>query len=103
MAATIDNAKAYLKIQAGEEEGFDSFGAFIWSFSPPSDRRVSKPRIKSFIGMPTKTVEAEAMSKALKKLGFRFVGPTICYAFMQAVGMVDDHVAGCWKAEENDN
>ncbi len=85
-----DNARAFLEVQ--RECG--SFDAYLWSFVGGSPK-VNHP--KSLAEVPAVTPEAEALSKALKKRGFRFVGPTIMYAFMQAVGMVDDHVATCWK------
>lgn len=84
----VRNARAYLALA---EEGHD-FGTFLWQFVG------GQPRINhwdSFAQIPTATPESEAMSKALKKRGFNFVGPTICYAFMQAVGMVNDHLVGC--------
>lgn len=89
----IKNAKGYLKIE--QEHG--EFSTFIWSFVS------GKPRQNTFSAMedvPVSTPESEAMSKALKKYGFNFVGPTICYAFMQAVGMVNDHLTSCpqWQA-----
>ncbi|MEL4282979.1 MULTISPECIES: DNA-3-methyladenine glycosylase I [Shewanella] len=84
----IRNAKGYL---AYTEDGKD-FSEFLWSFVG------GKPLVNQFTSMsqvPAQTPESEAMSKALKKLGFNFVGPTICYAFMQAVGMVNDHLVDC--------
>ncbi|MCL1114262.1 DNA-3-methyladenine glycosylase I [Shewanella basaltis] len=84
----IKNAKAYL---AFVEQGND-FSAFLWSFVGGA------PKVNQFTSLsqvPAQTPESEAMSKALKKLGFNFVGPTICYAFMQAVGMVNDHTTDC--------
>ena len=90
IAAAIANAQAFLKIQ--KEQG--SFDCYIWSFVG------GKPKLnhwKTRQRLPTKTAEAEAMSKSLKEHGFRFVGPTICYAFMQAVGMVNDHMVGCFR------
>lgn len=86
----IRNAKAYL---AFVEKGED-FSAFLWSFVG------GKPKVNHFkvlSELPAQTSESEAMSKALKKLGFNFVGPTICYAFMQAVGMVNDHTQDCFR------
>ncbi|WP_394132314.1 DNA-3-methyladenine glycosylase I [Shewanella maritima] len=86
----IRNAKAKI---AFEEQGND-FSQFLWSFVG------GKPVINHFASMselPAQTPESEAMSKALKKLGFNFVGPTICYAFMQAVGMVNDHTTDCFR------
>ena len=85
--ATIGNARAYLKIQ--QEQGF---APFLWGFvggAPLQPRRASMAEI------PTTSPEAEAMSNALKKAGFRFCGPTIVYAFMRATGMVNDHVVTC--------
>jgi DNA-3-methyladenine glycosylase I len=83
--ATIGNARA-----AGEL-GRGGLTDLLWSFAPPPRRR----RFRSFSEMPAETPESKALSKELKRRGFRFVGPTIVYAFMQAVGMVDDHLAGC--------
>ncbi len=85
-----DNAHAFLAIQ--RECG--SFDAFLWSFVGGSPR-LNRPA--TLAEVPAVSPEAEALSKALKKRGFRFVGPTIMYAFMQAVGMVDDHVSDCWR------
>jgi DNA-3-methyladenine glycosylase I len=85
-----DNARAFLQVQ----REFGSFDAFVWSFVRGGPR-VNHPR--TLADVPAVTPEAEALSKALRKRGFRFVGPTIMYAYMQAVGMVDDHVASCWK------
>lgn len=86
--ATIGNARAYLELR---EEG-RSFSDFLWDFVDGS------PQINHFSSMkevPAATPQAEAMSKALKKRGFKFVGPTIVYAFMQATGMVNDHLTSC--------
>jgi len=85
-----DNARAFLEVQ----REFGSFDAFLWAFVG------GRPKVhhpKTLAEVPAVTPEAEVLSKALKKRGFRFVGPTIMYAFMQAVGMVDDHVVTCWK------
>lgn len=81
----IGNAKALLEM----EKAGENFAAFVWSFTPekPGDG----------IDRPSQTPESAALSKALKKKGFRFVGPTTVYAFMQAVGMVDDHSPECFK------
>lgn len=86
--STIQNAKAYLKMQQSSED----FSEFLWSFVE-GKTKVNKPL--SLSEVPAETEESIAMSKALKQRGFNFVGPTICYAFMQAVGMVDDHLEGC--------
>ena len=88
--AVIVNAAAYLKVQ----EEFGSFDKYIWSFVN------GKTIVNNFKGMEdaiATSPESDAMSKDLKKRGFKFVGSTICYAFMQAVGMVDDHFEYCWK------
>jgi DNA-3-methyladenine glycosylase I len=92
IAATVANAQAFLAVQ--KEHG--TFDHYIWSFIGAKPKR---HRRKSGEKVPAQTPEAEAMSKDLKKRGFRFVGPTICYAFMQAVGMVDDHAANCFRAK----
>jgi DNA-3-methyladenine glycosylase I len=88
--ATIGNAQAYLAVQ----KEFGSFDKYIWQFVG------GKPIVnnwKSMKEIPAKTIESDAMSKDLKKRGFKFVGTTICYAYMQATGMVNDHVLDCWK------
>ena len=90
IAATIGNAKAFLKIQ----KEFRSFDAYVWKFVGGKIRRNTP---KSLEDVPAKTAESDAMSIDLKKRGFSFVGSTICYAFMQAVGMVDDHAINCFR------
>ena len=88
--STIDNAKAFLRVQ----KEFGSFDRYIWQFVG------NKPKVnrwESLRQIPAKTAESDAMSKDLKKRGFRFVGSTICYAFMQATGLVNDHVAECFR------
>lgn len=90
--AFIVNAQLYLDMQA--DPSSPSFSEFLWSFvggKPIVNQR------KTLKDVPVNTLESEAMSKALKKLGFKFVGSTICYAFMQATGMVDDHVDECFR------
>jgi len=90
--AFIGNAKAFLGVQ----KEFGSFSDYIWRFVN------GKPKVnnvKSLKDIPVKTVESDAMSKDLIKRGFKFTGSTICYAFMQAVGMVDDHMNECWRKE----
>ncbi|WP_141734600.1 DNA-3-methyladenine glycosylase I [Oligoflexus tunisiensis] len=89
--AAVINAKAFLKVQ----KEFGSFDAYIWSFV--GGRTLMNPR-RTLKDVPASTAESDAMSKDLKKRGFKFVGTTICYAFMQACGLVDDHVATCFKA-----
>jgi DNA-3-methyladenine glycosylase I len=91
IAATVDNAKAFLEVQ--KEHG--SFDRYIWSFVGGKPKRNHRKKGEL---LPAQTPEAETMSKDLKKRGFRFVGPTICYAFMQAVGMVEDHSGECFRA-----
>jgi DNA-3-methyladenine glycosylase I len=88
--ASVSNAKAYLALV--EREG--SFAKFLWSFVGGKPR---KNRPRNFKQVPARTAESDAMSKALKKAGFKFIGSTVCYAFMQASGMVDDHVVGCHR------
>ena len=91
--AFIQNAQAFLRVQAE----FGSFDAYIWGFVGGA------PVVNHFQSMaelPAQTPVAEAMSKDLKKRGFTFVGPTICYAYMQACGMVNDHVVGCFRRSD---
>ena len=90
--ATISNAQAWLKIM---ESGNNSFANFIWA-TVDGTTKINQPKTKTEV--PSKTKEAEILSKRLKKAGFRFVGPTIYYAFMQSMGLVNDHIKGCWKA-----
>jgi len=85
--AVVENAKAFLAVQ----KEFGSFDAYIWSFVDGKPLRGGQQRSTS--------PESDAMSKALKKRGFKFVGTTICYAFMQAVGMVNDHAPDCFRAK----
>jgi DNA-3-methyladenine glycosylase I len=88
--AAVQNAKSFLEVQ----KEFGSFDKYIWQFVG------GNPRVNSFKSsreVPAKTKESDDMSKDLKKRGFKFVGSTICYAFMQAVGMVNDHVESCSK------
>ena len=92
--SVIKNARAYL---AMESEGEDAFSKFIWSFTG-GEQVVNS--WGSLAEVPTQTEASRAMSKALKKRGFTFVGPVICYAFMQAVGIVNDHEMECWVREE---
>jgi DNA-3-methyladenine glycosylase I len=92
--AAITNAQAYLAYR--EQKG--SFSEFLWSFTGGETLR--KERVRSWADVPTSTPESDAMSKALKAEGFRFVGTTICYAFMQAVGMVDDHLESCFRYQK---
>jgi DNA-3-methyladenine glycosylase I len=90
IAATIGNAKAYLAL-AKEEQ---TFSDFVWQFVNHTPIQHNR---QSLTEVPTKTAESDAMSKALQKIGFKFVGSTICYAFMQASGMVNDHLVSCHR------
>lgn len=91
--ATFGNARQFLRLQ--EEHG--SFDAWIWQFT---DGRTKRNSWESMQEIPAKTVESDAMSKTLKAEGFKFVGSTICYAFMQAAGMVNDHQTDCFRYDE---
>ncbi len=93
IAAAISNAEAYLAV--GKE--FGSFDRYIWQFAP---KRSPKRRSNGARQVITRTPESDAMSKDLKRRGFRFVGTTICYAFMQAVGMINDHAAECFRRRQ---
>ena len=91
--AAVVNARSFLSVQ----KEFGSFDAYIWQFV---GGRIRKNRWKSISEIPAYTEESKAMSKDLKNRGFKFVGPTICYAFMQAVGMVNDHTLNCFRYNE---
>ena len=93
IAATVKNARAFLAVQ--EQHG--SFTDYIWRFVDGSPRQNAW---KSPRQVPVTTAQSDAMSKALKQLGFTFVGSTICYAYMQAVGMVNDHSVDCFRWRE---
>ena len=91
--ATIQNARLFLTVQ----QEYGSFDAYLWQFIG------GKPKInawKTLKAIPARTVESDAMSKALTKQGFKFVGPAICYALMQAAGMVNDHSVDCFRYGE---
>lgn len=88
--ATVANARATLGLL--EEHG--SLAAFVWSFEPPPEERPDRLD-RATLGAMAETAASRRLSKALKAAGFRFVGPTTCYAFMQAMGLVDDHLEGC--------
>jgi DNA-3-methyladenine glycosylase I len=90
LVASIANAQAVLKVQ----EDFGSLDAYLWQFVD------GKPRVNAWSDdseIPVRSPQAEAMSKSLMSRGFKFVGPTICYAFMQAAGLVNDHISGCFR------
>ena len=92
IASAVSNANAFLVVQ----KEFGSFDRYIWQFVD------GKPKLNSFRPgdrVPARTAESDAMSKDLRKRGFNFVGSTICYAFMQAVGMVNDHATNCFRYE----
>ena len=93
VAATIQNAQAFLAVQ----KEFGSFDTFIWQFI---GGRPQKNARRSMQEVPARTAESDAMSRELLKRGFKFVGSTICYAFMQAVGMVNDHTIDCFRYRE---
>ena len=95
--SAVSNARAFLAVA----DEFGSFDTYVWRFIDPSGAR--QPRVNRFrvLGdIPTRTPESVALSKDLQSRGFSFVGPTICYAFMQAIGMVNDHTADCFRHRE---
>jgi DNA-3-methyladenine glycosylase I len=91
--ATIANARAFLAVQ----REFGSFDRYIWQFT---GGRTKMNRCRTLRQIPCRSAESDAMSKDLKERGFRFVGSTICYAFMQAAGMVNDHLVSCFRHRE---
>jgi len=91
--AAIQNAKVFLEVQ----KEYGSFDAYIWQFVGGKSIKNAWKKIQD---IPAVTQESEAMSKALQRRGFTFVGATICYAYMQAVGMVNDHVVDCFRYDE---
>ena len=93
IASTINNARAVLRLN----ESGSSFSNFIWQFVGGTPRQNAWASMKE---IPALTPESDRMSRELKRLGFRFVGSTVCYALMQAVGMVNDHVVGCYRHRE---
>jgi len=94
--ATVENAKRFIEVQ----QEYKSFDAYIWLFV--GDKPIVN-RWKEMSEVPVSTEESLAMSKALKKRGFKFVGPTICYAYMQGVGMVNDHLKSCFCYQKQVN
>jgi DNA-3-methyladenine glycosylase I len=93
IASTISNARAFLRVQ----REFGSFDAYVWNFS------ARQPRInrwRTLAEIPVRTPESDALSKDLRRREFKFVGSTICYAFMQAVGLVNDHTVDCFRHAE---
>ena len=93
LESAVTNARAFLKLV----EEFESFDAYVWQFVGGEPKN---NKWKTLQQIPVTTYEAETMSRDLKKRGFRFVGPTICYSFMQAVGMVNDHLVDCFRYKE---
>ena len=93
IAATIQNARAFLAVR----KEYDRFSAYLWQFV---EGRPKTNAWKTLKEVPARTTESDAMSKDLAKKGFKFVGSTICYAFMQAAGMVNDHTVDCFRYEE---
>lgn len=91
--ATIKNARSFLAVQ----EEFGTFDKYIWSFV---NHEPMQNAWKLMTSVPNQTAESDAISKDLKRRGFKFVGSTICYAYMQAVGMVNDHLVGCFRHAE---
>ena len=91
--AAIQNAKMFLAVQ----DEFGTFNEYIWGFVGTEPKQNVWKSLKE---VPAKTPESDSMSKDLKRRGFKFVGSTICYAFMQAVGMVTDHLLGCFRHGE---
>jgi DNA-3-methyladenine glycosylase I len=87
ISSAVENARAFLQVQ----KEFGSFDAYIWQFVS------GKPKVNAGTSALATTLESDAMSKDLKKRGFRFVGSTICYAFMQATGLVNDHAVACFR------
>ena len=93
VAAAIQNARAFLRVQ----DEFATFDAYLWGFA--KGKAIQNAR-RSLKDLPSNTSISDALSKDLQKRGFKFVGSTICYAFMQAVGMVNDHIVGCHRYRE---
>jgi DNA-3-methyladenine glycosylase I len=91
--AAVKNANAFIKVR----QEFGTFNKYIWQFT---DGKTIQNQWKSLKDIPAETEISRTMSKDLKKRGFTFVGPTICYAFMQAIGMVNDHVVDCYRYKE---
>lgn len=96
IAAAVGNAQAFLKVQ----QEFGSFDRYVWGFVGGQPKINRRKRLKQ---IPSQSPESQALSKDLKSRGFRFVGPTICYAFMQATGLVQDHLASCFRFQELSN
>lgn len=94
LQSVIQNAKQFIAVQ----DRYGSFDAFLWSFAEEA------PRLRVFASqadLPAQSPQSQALSRSLKRLGFTFVGPVICYSFMQATGLVNDHVEGCYRITTN--
>jgi len=91
--STVTNARAFLAVQ----DEFGSFDRYVWGFVDGAPRQNARRSLKQ---IPARSAESDALSKDLQRRGFRFVGSTICYAFMQAVGMVNDHLISCYRYRE---
>jgi len=96
IAAAVQNARVFLRTQ----DAYGSFSDFVWRYT---DHKPKQNRWTSLSQIPARTEASDAMSRDLKKLEFRFVGPTICYAFMQAAGMVNDHLVHCFRHRQVKN
>ena len=90
---SVQNAKSFIQIQ----KEFGSFDKYIWQFT---NNKTIQNKFKTMKEMPATSKESDAMSKDMKKRGFTFVGSTICYAYMQAAGMVNDHLTTCFRHKE---
>jgi DNA-3-methyladenine glycosylase I len=95
--AAVNNAKCFIEVR----REFGTFDRYIWSFTG-NKTLAPRRRVRHFKDLPTQSPESEALSRDLKKRGFMFVGPVICYAHMQAIGMVDDHLEGCFRCNGTD-
>jgi DNA-3-methyladenine glycosylase I len=93
ISSAVNNAQQFLKVQ----KEFGTFDKYIWSFV---NNKPIKNKFKKLSDLPAYTLISEKMSKNFKKRGFNFVGPTICYALMQAIGMVNDHISGCFRYQK---
>ena len=91
--SAVNNARQFLKVQ----QEFGTFDKYIWSFV---NNKPIKNKFKKLLDLPASTLISEKMSTDFKKRGFNFVGPTICYALMQAIGMVNDHTSGCFRYQK---
>jgi DNA-3-methyladenine glycosylase I len=93
--AAVVNARALVALR--EAQGEDALDALVWSYAPDP---AGRPQPRTMADLPATTPESTALARALKRAGFRFVGPTTAYATMQACGVVDDHLVGCWRRGE---